>query len=124
MTDTIEGGIVSADSGMELVTVNESLKWGMKSWQYRYDDQPWFLIDVHFRLEGVQETFYIREKSHNAVYITHRLLTLLTDEDARVQAAEEFQDKYYTEARIVGPREKGQYIIHGGTPGGTFQPVD
>ena len=121
MSYTFEGEIVSVDSGMELVTINESLKWGMKSWKYVYDDEPWFLIDIHFRLAGVQETLYIREKSRNATYLTERLVTLLMDEDARVEAAMTFRDKYHTEARSVTPRVGNQFITHGGTPGGTFQ---
>lgn len=124
MSYTFEGEIVSVDSGMELVTINESLKWGMKSWKYPYDSEPWFLIDVHFRLSGIQETLYIREKSRNATYLTQRLVTLLMDEDARVQAALEFHDQYHTEARSVTPQVDGEYIVHGGTPGGTFLPPE
>lgn len=118
------GAIVSVDFGMELIAVSDSLKWGMKSWKDNWDDNAWYLIDIQFRLAGVQETLYIREKSRNAVFLTERLVLLLTDEDERLKTFEEHHDKYYQEARTVGPynvvRNYRQSVVHGGTPGGAF----
>jgi hypothetical protein len=117
--------LVSVDFDMELIHVDENLAWGMKSWKENWDDHPWYLIDVHFRLEGVQETMYIREKSPNAVALTQRLITLLTDEDERLSVWEEHHDKYHTEARrLPGGHDFDQtqwkYIVYGGTPNGSY----
>lgn len=95
---TAKTPLMSADFDIELEHVNEDLAWGAKTWTDAKG--TWYLVEAHFRIEGNEEQFYLREKSLDPIRIMKVIARLVSDEAWRREMMEH-QQAYWTTARVV-----------------------